>query len=63
VTPLSSTEEGAKAILHLAVAAPFDRQTGLFFNGLNPSRANPQAYDPNAREQLRSLSFELTGLV
>jgi NAD(P)-dependent dehydrogenase (short-subunit alcohol dehydrogenase family) len=63
VTPLSSTEEGAKAILHLAVAAPFDRQTGLFFNGLNPSRANPQAYDPHAREQLRSLSVELTELV
>jgi len=61
VTPLSTTEEGARAILHLAVAAPFDRQTGLFFNGLNPSRANPQAYDPQAREQLRSLSLELTG--
>jgi NAD(P)-dependent dehydrogenase (short-subunit alcohol dehydrogenase family) len=62
VTPLSTTEEGARAILHLAVGAPFDRQTGLFFNGLNPSRANPQAYDPHAREQLRSLSIELTGL-
>jgi NAD(P)-dependent dehydrogenase (short-subunit alcohol dehydrogenase family) len=63
VTPLSTTEEGARAILNLAVAAPFDRQTGLFFNGLNPSRANPQAYDPQAREQLRLLSVEFTGLV
>src|SRR5215469_8378962 len=62
VTPMSTTEEGARAILHLAVAAPFDRQTGLFFNGLNPSRANPQAYDMHAREQLRSLSVELAGL-
>jgi NAD(P)-dependent dehydrogenase (short-subunit alcohol dehydrogenase family) len=62
VTPLSTTEEGARAILNLAVAAPFDRQTGLFFNGLNPSRANRQAYDTHAREQLRSLSVELTGL-
>jgi NAD(P)-dependent dehydrogenase (short-subunit alcohol dehydrogenase family) len=62
VTPLSTTEEGARAILQLAIAGPFDRQTGLFFNGLNPSRANPQAYDPDAREQLRSLSVELTGV-
>jgi NAD(P)-dependent dehydrogenase (short-subunit alcohol dehydrogenase family) len=62
VTPLSTTEEGARAILNLAVATPFDRQTGLFFNTLSPARANPQAYDPQAREQLRSLSVELTGL-
>jgi NAD(P)-dependent dehydrogenase (short-subunit alcohol dehydrogenase family) len=62
VTPISTTEEGATAILNLAVAAPLDRQTGQFFNGLSPSRANPQAYDLHAREQLRSLSLKLTGL-
>lgn len=62
VTPISTTEEGARAILNLAVAVAFDRQTGGFFNGLSPSRANPQAYDPYAREQLRSLSLELAGL-
>src|SRR5215475_11775067 len=62
VTPISTTDEGATAILNLAVAAPLDRQTGLFFDGLNPSRANPQAYDLQAREQLRALSLKLTGL-
>jgi len=62
VTPISTTDEGATAILNLAVAAPLDQQTGLFFNGLNPSRANPQAYDLHAREQLRALSLKLTGL-
>ena len=62
VTPISTTDEGATAILNLAVAAPLDQQTGLFFNGLNPSRAIPQAYDPHAREQLRGLSLKLTGL-
>ena len=62
VTPISTTDEGATAILNLAVAAPLDQQTGLFFNGLNPSRAIPQAYDLHAREQLRGLSLKLTGL-
>jgi NAD(P)-dependent dehydrogenase (short-subunit alcohol dehydrogenase family) len=62
VTPISTTEEGAEAILNLATAAPSDRRTGLFFNELSPSRANPQAYDVHARERLRLLSAELTGL-
>jgi NAD(P)-dependent dehydrogenase (short-subunit alcohol dehydrogenase family) len=63
VTPISTTEEGAAAILNLADAAPLDRRTGLFFNGLNPSLANSQAYDLQAREQLRALSLKLSGLV
>jgi hypothetical protein len=38
-------------------------RSGLFFNGLEESRANDQAYDPEARKQLRALSLQLTGLV
>jgi hypothetical protein len=37
-------------------------RSGLFFNGLQEAKANPQAYDAAARRRLRMLSLELTGL-
>ena len=39
-----------------------DGRSGQFYNGLRPSKANPQAYDETARERLRVLSVQLTGL-
>jgi NAD(P)-dependent dehydrogenase (short-subunit alcohol dehydrogenase family) len=62
VTPISSVEEGAEAILNLAASKVLDGHSGEFYNGLRPSRANPQAYDESARERLRALSMRLTGL-
>ena len=62
VTPISTVEEGAEAILNLAVADELDGRSGQFYNGLRPSKANPQAYDDTARERLRVLSLQLTGL-
>jgi len=62
VAPMSSTEEGAEAILNLAIAPARAGETGVFYNGLSPARANAQAYDEKARAQLRRLSRELTGL-
>src|SRR5262249_40026381 len=62
VTPISTVEEGAEAILNLAVADELDGRSGQFYNGLRPSKANPQAYDDTARERLRGLSLQLTGL-
>jgi hypothetical protein len=35
--------------------------TGRYFNGLQPARANDQAYDEEARARLMALSRELTG--
>jgi NAD(P)-dependent dehydrogenase (short-subunit alcohol dehydrogenase family) len=61
-TPISTVEEGAEAILNLAVGEEVDGHSGQFYNGLSPSRANPQAYDEGARERLRVLSLRLTGL-
>jgi NAD(P)-dependent dehydrogenase (short-subunit alcohol dehydrogenase family) len=60
--PLSSVEEGAEATMQLAVSPALVRRSGLYFNGLNEASANSQAYDIEARAQLRALSFELTGL-
>ena len=61
-TPISSVEEGAEAILKLAMSEELDGHSGEFYNGLRPSRANAQAYDHRARERLRALSMRLTGL-
>jgi len=62
VTPISTVEEGAEAILNLAVSEKLNGHSGEFYSGLRPSRANAQAYDERAREQLRTLSKRLTGL-
>ena len=62
ITPISTVEQGGEAILHLAAGDDVAGKSGLFFNGMNQARANPQAYDEAARKRLRSLSLELTGL-
>jgi NAD(P)-dependent dehydrogenase (short-subunit alcohol dehydrogenase family) len=60
-TPISTVEQGAEAILHVATSG-LDGKSGLFFDGKRPARANAQAYDPAARQRLRDLSLQLTGL-
>jgi NAD(P)-dependent dehydrogenase (short-subunit alcohol dehydrogenase family) len=62
ITPASTVEEGAEAILALAVGPEHAATTGVFFNGLNEARAKDQAYDPAARKQLMELSRKLTGM-
>ena len=61
VTPMSKVETGAEAILQLAVSPAIEGKSGLYFNVMNEARANPQAYDSEARRKLRALSLELTG--
>lgn len=62
ITPISTVEQGGDAILHLVSGDDVADKSGLFFNGMNEARANPQAYDETARKRLRALSLELTGL-
>src|ERR1700730_5278713 len=62
ITPVSTVEQGGEAILHLVAGEDLAGKTGLFFNGMQQSQANPQAYDEAARQRLRTLSLELTGL-
>src|SRR5262249_2629184 len=62
VKPLSSVEEGADAILHVATSPGLEGQTGIYFDGKRPERANAQAYDAAARQRLRALSLLLTNL-
>jgi NAD(P)-dependent dehydrogenase (short-subunit alcohol dehydrogenase family) len=58
----STLEEGVEATLRLVVDEQLDDVSGHYFNGLHESRADPQAYDADARARLRELSDRLTGL-
>jgi NAD(P)-dependent dehydrogenase (short-subunit alcohol dehydrogenase family) len=60
--PLSTVEEGAEAVMQLAVSPTVAGKTGLYFNQLNEARAHAQAYDDAARARLWALSEALTGL-
>jgi NAD(P)-dependent dehydrogenase (short-subunit alcohol dehydrogenase family) len=62
VQPISTVEQGGAAIMQLVDSPALAGRSGLYFNGMNESRANPQAYDENARRRLRTLSFDLVGL-
>ena len=61
-TPISTVEDGAAAILQLAVSPVLDGKSGLYFNVLREARADSQAYDAEARRRLRALSLKLVGL-
>jgi len=62
VKPLSTVEQGADAILNLALSPSLEGQSGLYFNGQSEDKANAQAYDAAARRRRRAVSFELAGL-
>ena len=59
---VSTIEEGVQATTHLITAPELDQISGCYFNGLREARAESQAYDRQARRQLRQLSEQLTGL-
>ena len=61
-TPLSTVDDGADAILNLAIAPEMEGRSGLYFNVLHEARANAQADDAAARAKLRELSVMLTGV-
>jgi NAD(P)-dependent dehydrogenase (short-subunit alcohol dehydrogenase family) len=62
VTPISTVEQGADAILNLATGTAIAGRSGLFFNGQQEARADAQAYDAQARQRLKRLSQELVGI-
>lgn len=57
--PMSSVEEGADAVMQLAVGPALAGRSGLYFNQMNEARANAQAYDAAARQRLWDLSMQL----
>ena len=62
IKPMSTVEQGGAAILHLIEGDDVADRGGLFFNSMNETRANAQAYDAAARKKLREISLKLVGL-
>ncbi|MGK9230995.1 SDR family oxidoreductase [Inquilinus limosus] len=60
--PISTVEEGGEAILALAVSPEREGESGVYYSGQRQARPLAQAEDPAAREKLRRLSAQLTGL-
>ena len=60
--PMTTIEEGAQAVEYLATSSELDGVTGEFFDGMQRARANPQAYDKEARRRLWRLSEHLVKL-
>jgi NAD(P)-dependent dehydrogenase (short-subunit alcohol dehydrogenase family) len=58
-SPVSTIADGVEATMRL-LTAPADEVAGRYFNVLREARADPQAYDARARENLRALSEALT---
>jgi NAD(P)-dependent dehydrogenase (short-subunit alcohol dehydrogenase family) len=59
MAPRAQVKEGVEAVMQLAVSPAVEGRTGLYFQGLQETRAHDQAYDAQAREQLRELSEAL----
>ncbi len=57
--PMASVQDGATAVMQLAVGTALAGRTGLYFNQLSEGRANAQAYDGAARQKLWELSEKL----
>jgi NAD(P)-dependent dehydrogenase (short-subunit alcohol dehydrogenase family) len=57
---LDSLELGTRATVRLALDPELDGVSGCFYDRLEPSSAESQAYDAEARTRLRALSEELT---
>jgi len=60
VRPASTVAEGAAAVMQLAVSPQLQGRTGEYFDGLEPARANAQAYEEQARRRLADVSARLT---
>lgn len=59
----SSVDDGADAVMQLAVSAALSGKTGLYYNQMNEARSNvAQAYDADARARLHAIAKELTGV-
>ncbi len=59
-SPISTLQEGVDATLRLVDGADVEGTSGVYFDGQAEARADPQAYDADARRALREASEALT---
>ncbi len=62
ITPLGEAESGADAEVYLSVSPELNGVSGKYFNVKTEAKANPQAYDTEARKRLWDLGLQLTNL-
>ncbi|MCL5028912.1 MAG: SDR family oxidoreductase [Bacteroidetes bacterium] len=62
ITPMGEPETGADAEVFLAASHVLEGVTGKYFNVKTEAKADPQAYDKQARKRLWDISLELTNL-
>jgi NAD(P)-dependent dehydrogenase (short-subunit alcohol dehydrogenase family) len=58
---MSTVEEGAQAVIRVAVSPEVEGVTGRYFDRTHEARANRQAYDSRVRNRLWVLSEQLCG--
>jgi NAD(P)-dependent dehydrogenase (short-subunit alcohol dehydrogenase family) len=58
----TTVDEGVEATLRLVASPELEGVSGRYFDGLDESTANPQAYDEGARARLWELSERLCGV-
>ncbi len=61
ITPVSRVEEGVEATMRLITDPDLGGVTGQFFDGLQASRARPEAYDPQFRARLAAVTDRMLG--
>ena len=59
---MTSVEEGTEATVYLAASPDLEGLSGRYFDGTREARADRQAYDPQARQDLKLLSERLCGI-
>ena len=59
---VDTLEQGVAATLRLVAEPELDGVSGVYFDGLEETRADPQAYDASARRRLWDLSEQLCGM-
>ena len=62
IKPQGAPQSGADAEIYLATSPELKNVSGKYFNVKKEAKANAQAYDVKARNRLRQLSLQLTGL-
>ncbi len=62
ITPMGEPESGADAEVFLAASDSLNGITGKYFNVKKESKANPQAYDKEARKKLSDMTLKLLNI-
>lgn len=63
IKPWGEVDSGADAEVFLATSPELEGVTGKYFDGKKQAEPLTQAYDKKVRNQLKDISYQLTGLV